>query len=111
MENILYSAVIVPAKESPDGETPTMLYVCQETNAIVVWLESYDDGLVYLRHSRTGRNEMIEWGVHAAEVRQEEYYERKANKADQKSVIERAKAVLAQPTQPGAPLTDQDIPF
>jgi hypothetical protein len=102
MENVLYHSTIVPAAESPDGETATILYVCQESNAAVVWLESYDGGLEFIKHFRYNPHQAIEFAVDEARRRREE--------------IERVKAALAALNPPAPPqpldiLTDDEIPF
>lgn len=42
MENIIYSKTIVPAKDSQDGETPTVFYLTKEVNGFMISLDGYD---------------------------------------------------------------------
>jgi hypothetical protein len=71
MENVLYSSVIVPAAESEDGDTPTILYVCKEANAVIVWNSSFADGTQFLK-SFSGSNPAIEFAVDEARRRRAE---------------------------------------
>jgi hypothetical protein len=66
MENVLYEATIVPAAESQDGETPTMLRVTKETNFHALTRESYEDGLEVIAISRYHANMLIESAVDLA---------------------------------------------
>lgn len=42
MKNVLYSKTIVQARDSEDGDTATVLYLCEEVNALVIWVNGYD---------------------------------------------------------------------
>lgn len=68
MENVLYRSTIVPASESPDGETPTEILVCKEVNAVIVWLHGHDEGLQMIKHCYSS-DQAIEFAVDEARRR------------------------------------------
>jgi hypothetical protein len=63
MENVLYKKTLVYASYSPDGETPTVLYVTRESNGCGIWLYSYDSGLQLLGFEVNGSDRALERGV------------------------------------------------
>lgn len=63
MNNVLYSSTIVPARESEDGETPTILYCCKENNGYAIFLSDYAKGTRIIKYLRSSRNEAIEFAV------------------------------------------------
>lgn len=77
MKNVLYSSTIVPATESEDGDTPTILYVCEENNAVVVWNSSYEGGTEFVK-SFSGSNLAIEFAVDEARRRRAQHEGSKA---------------------------------
>ena len=42
MNNVLYTATIVLAKDSPDGESPHQIVLTQEINGFAIWEWSFD---------------------------------------------------------------------
>ena len=42
MKNIIYTAIIVPAKNAPDGETPFQIILTEEANGYAIWESSYE---------------------------------------------------------------------
>jgi hypothetical protein len=50
MNNVIYTGVIIPAKESADGESPTTICVTQEANGLAIWRSSYEEGTVCVKH-------------------------------------------------------------
>lgn len=65
MNNVIYESVTLPAGQSPDGETPSVVYVTEESNGFFVWLGSYDGGIGFLQWFRW-RSIAIEYGVDTA---------------------------------------------
>lgn len=41
MRNVIYQSLITPAGDSPDGDSPAVLYVTDEPNGFYIWLKSY----------------------------------------------------------------------
>lgn len=65
MENVLYQSTIVPANESADGESPTILYVTEERNGFAVFRTCFHEGTVLLKWF-CRRDQAIEYGVDRA---------------------------------------------
>ena len=69
MENTIYRKCVVHSSNSEDGESPTVLYVTQESNGFGVFTTGYDNiygTLIKWFHSHQ-KNEAIEFGVNHAE--------------------------------------------
>ena len=68
-KNVLYKKNIVPAAQSPDGETPTAIWVTEEVNGYAVWLTGHDEGTILLDHFHyPGKDAAIEAGVDFARM-------------------------------------------
>ena len=66
MEGVLYSSVVLSAKDSPSGEDPTILYVTEEKNFLLCFLHGYN-GFEMLKHFYTfEKQKAIEFGVDKA---------------------------------------------
>jgi hypothetical protein len=50
MNNVLYTGVIIPAKDSADGDSPTTICVTREANGLAIWRSSYEEGTVCVKH-------------------------------------------------------------
>jgi len=70
MNAIIYGRTTRPAKDSPDGETPTAILVTKEANGFAVFLQSYEEGSKMLRYwygeGPSIRADAIEYGVKLA---------------------------------------------
>jgi hypothetical protein len=66
MNNELYRKCLLPARESLDGETPTLLIVTEENNGFGVWLTNCEDRQKLLKW-KDSREEAIEEGVFLAD--------------------------------------------
>jgi hypothetical protein len=62
----IYARAVQHRKDSPDGETPTVISVTRENNGYAVWRTDYD-GEKMLEFVRD-RNSAIEQGVEIAKV-------------------------------------------
>ena len=65
MNNVLYYAVTRGIKDSPDGETPSVLHVTEENNGYHVWFTSFEAGRDHLKWFDSP-NAAIEYGVDTA---------------------------------------------
>jgi hypothetical protein len=68
MENVIYRATICPARESEDGDTPDLLELCEENNAIILWRTSFglciSDAEALVAHfNPNNRDKAIEFAV------------------------------------------------
>jgi hypothetical protein len=64
MNGVLYEGVVISARHSADGESPTIIYVTKEANGSAIWRTSYEEGTVILEHQAYGnQNDMIEKAV------------------------------------------------
>lgn len=63
MENVIYKTIVIPAKESQDGESPTILYVTKEVNGFLLLRESYDGGTEVLDYNTYNGYGLIEKAV------------------------------------------------
>lgn len=50
MNNALYRGIIIPASKAKDGDTPTAITVTREANGCAIWRESFEEGLVCVKH-------------------------------------------------------------
>jgi hypothetical protein len=62
VENILYSCVYVNGANSPDGETPSIIYVTNEVNCVAVWNSEFETPNTIIEHFNN-TNEAIEFAV------------------------------------------------
>lgn len=49
MNNVLYEGVIVPARDSQDGESATSICVTRESNGLAIWRYSFEEGAVCVK--------------------------------------------------------------
>ena len=69
MNNVLYSATITPAKDSPDGESPHQILLTQEANGFAVWETSFDIAMTQPVEWHLNRDVAIEAAVLLADDR------------------------------------------
>lgn len=82
MQNIIYRGIVVPASESPDGETPTAVFVTHEANGHAIWLSGHDEGTMLVSFERhKGRDTVLEEAV-AMVLRERKAVADAASKAD-----------------------------
>lgn len=58
----VYSKLFVSAKDSPDGETPTMIWLTEEKSGYALFFCSHKTGTIFTRWF-TNRNQAIEFAV------------------------------------------------
>ncbi|KVZ18617.1 hypothetical protein WT88_29485 [Burkholderia stagnalis] len=59
MQNIVYTGIIVPARDSVDGETPTEIIVTHEANGHAIWLSGHDEGTMLVSFERHKRRDTV----------------------------------------------------
>ena len=82
MNQELYRACVVPAREAPDGETPTLVIVTEENNGYAVFLTGHNEGTRLLLWTQN-RSEAIGFGVRHADglKRERDEYMARPNEA------------------------------
>jgi hypothetical protein len=78
MENVIYSKLIVPMRESHDGETPTQIELTEEINCFLLWRTGYDGNVLLNNWDKYSRTEAIEEAVREAKAEFLEHKERTA---------------------------------
>jgi hypothetical protein len=67
MDYVLYQKLIVPCRESEDGDTPTHVFVTEENNGYGVFTYGFNGQELLKWFSRHERDEAIEYGVNHAD--------------------------------------------
>ena len=67
MNNELYRSVIVPSRESPDGETPDVITVTAENNGYAIYRDCAEHGVRLIEWAHHDKNKLIEHAVMLAQ--------------------------------------------